>query len=65
MVNPVVLTRKVERQVHHKSLRRKNDEKWLDKELEDELIFFYGKVRFSISEWHNEQGYTLYFLNIL
>ena len=62
--NPVVLTRMVERQVHHKSLRRKGFEKWLDKELEDELHLFYGKVRLSISEWHNEQGYTLYFLNI-
>lgn len=62
--NPVVLTRTVERQVHHKSLRRKSIEKWLDKELEDELHLFYGKVRLSISEWHNEQGYTLYFLNI-
>jgi predicted GTPase len=33
--NPLVLTRKVERQVHHKTLRRKSIEKWLDKELED------------------------------
>lgn len=62
--NPLVLTRKVERQVYHKTLRRKSIEKWLDKELEDELHLFYGKVRLSISEWHNEQGYTLYFLNI-
>lgn len=62
--NPLVLTRKIERQVHHKTLRRKSIEKWLDKELEDELHLFYGKVRLSISEWHNEQGYTLYFLNI-
>ena len=51
--NPLVLTRKIERQVHHKTLRRKSIEKWLDKELEDELHLFYGKVRLSISEWNN------------
>lgn len=62
--HPLVLTRKFERQVHHKTLRRKSIEKWLDKELEDELHLFYGKVRLSISESYNKQGYTLYFLNI-
>ena len=60
--NPLVLKRKTERQVHHKTLRRKSIEKWLYKELENELHLFYGKVRLSISEWSNRQGYTLYFL---
>lgn len=51
--NPLVLKRKTERQVHHKTLRRKSIEKWLYKELENELHLFYGKVRLSISEWSN------------
>lgn len=52
--NPLVLKREIKKQVHRKTLRRKSIEKWLDKEIENELHLFYGKVRLSISEWSNE-----------
>lgn len=62
--HPLVLAKKIKKQVHHKTLRRKSIQQWLDREIENELYLFYGKVRLSISNWTPEPDNTIYFLNI-
>lgn len=62
--HPLVLTKEIKKQVHHKILRRKNIQQWLDKEIENEFYLFYGKVRLNITNWTSERDNTIYFLNI-
>lgn len=62
--HPLVLTKDIKKQVHHKILRRKNIQQWLDKEIENELYLFYGKVRLNITNWTSKRDITIYFLNI-
>lgn len=65
--NPFVQKIEISGEKTKKSLRRKNLEKYLDKEIEGQLHLFYGEVKITVfeKEYKKENGeYKIYFLNL-